>query len=457
MNHPENPHGFPADVPAFSIPRRRFLQQAAAAGIGATLAGRFAFGETEGETFKRVNTAVIGVNSRGGALISYLLGSKMADISYICDVDSRAVEKGITEASKGGNPPKGEKDFRKMLADPAVEAVVIATPDHWHAPMAILALAAGKHVYVEKPCSQTAGEAEMLAAAAKKYGKVVQMGNQRRSFPNMIHAVKRIHDGAIGKAYFARAWYVNARKPIGQGKPAPVPDWLDYDLWQGPAPRHAYADNLIHYNWHWFWRYGTGELGNNGTHELDVCRWALDAAYPEKVVSSGGRYAFQDDWETPDTQTVSWNFPGGKMMAWEGRSCNDFPDEKVGRGAMIYGTEGSALVEGNNYTFFDKKKQPFEHNQDVTASDAANTLSSTDARLDTKHMVNFLAAVRGKEAANSPADVAATTIMLVHLGNIALRTGRTLNCDPANGHIQNDPDAMKLWNREYEPGWEPKV
>ncbi len=457
MNTPDNPHGFPADVPAFSIPRRRFLQQAAAAGLGVTLAGRFAFGEPDAEPKKRVNAAVIGTNSRGLALVDYLLASKMADVSYICDVDSRAIEKGIKAASKHGASPKGEKDFRKMLADPAVEAVAIATPDFWHTPMAILALQAGKHVYVEKPCSQTAAEAELLVAAAKKYGRVVQMGNQRRSFPNMIHAVKKIHEGAIGKAYFARAWYVNNRVSIGHGKPAPVPDWLDYDLWQGPSPRRAYVDNLIHYNWHWFWRYGTGELGNNGTHELDVCRWALDATYPEKVVSSGGRYAFEDDWETPDTQTVSWNFPGGKMLAWEGRSCNDFPDEKVGRGAMVYGTEGSALLEGNNYTFFDKKNQPTEHNQDVTASDSANTLSSTDANLDTKHMINFLSAVHGAEKANSPADVAATTITLIHLGNIAWRTGRTLKCDPANGHIQNDAEAMKLWGKDYEPGWEPKV
>jgi predicted dehydrogenase len=283
------------------------------------------------------------------------------------------------------------------------------------------------------------------------------MGNQRRSFPNLQQIIKEIHEGLIGKTYFARAWYANHRNEIGHGAPVAIPEWLDYELWQGPAPRRAYTSNLLHYNWHWFWNYGTGEALNNGTHEVDVCRWALGADFPVRVSSNGGRYAFQDDWETPDTQVINLDYDGGKTISWEGRSCNPFPLEKLDRGSLILGTEGAVLLDGNNYTVFDNSKKIVKQVKSGAAVEGTNTLSSTGIDLDLLHFQNFIAAIRGEAKQNSPIDEGHKSVVALQLGNIAWRVGRNLHCDPVNGHIQNDPEAAKLWKRDYEPGWEPKV
>ena len=324
-----------------SINRRLFLKQTGATGIGLGMAGYLgsllaADAQTTGMAARKIGAndkitvAVIGTNGRGLAHIDCLTSLPGVEITYICDVDDRAIAKGIKEvAKKQKSEPIGLKDFRKALEDKSLDVVTIATPDHWHTPMAIMALAAGKHVYVEKPCSQNPYEGELLAAAVQKYQRVVQMGAQRRSSAAMRQIIPEIHAGLIGKTYFGHGWYVNNRASIGHGKPAPVPEWLDYELWQGPAPRRAYIDNLIPYNWHWRWHYGTGEALNNGTHEVDVCRWALDVNWPTRVSSNGGRYQYQDDWETPDTQTIAWDFAEGKTMSWEGRSCNDHPVEEL--------------------------------------------------------------------------------------------------------------------------------
>jgi predicted dehydrogenase len=310
---------------------------------------------------------------------------------------------------------------------------------------------------VEKPCSHNPYEGELLIEAVRKYKRVVQMGNQRRSFPNIREAMRQIHDGIIGRAYFGRAWYVNRRASIGRGKPAPVPAWLDYELWQGPAPRRPYRDNLIHYNWHWFWHWGTGEALNNGTHEVDVCRWALGVDWPDRVTSIGGRYQFEDDWETPDTQVIGWDFAQGKSIAWEGRSCNDYPVEGLARGAMVYGTEGAALLDGNSYTFFDKNNKVIKAMKEKAAVDPTNILSGTGMALDQLHFQNFVEVIRGRAQLNSPIEEGHKSVTMLHLGNISWRVGRTLHCDPTNGHIFKDSQASELWRREYEPGWAPVV
>jgi predicted dehydrogenase len=373
-------------------------------------------------------------------------------------VDTRAVDKGVkATAKRQANTPQGLGDFRKALADPSLDVVTIATPDHWHTPMSILALAAGKHVYVEKPCSQNPHEGELLVQAVAKSGRVLQMGAQRRSFPHLRAIIDELHQGLIGKTYFGKTWYANNRISIGHGRPAPIPDWLDYDLWQGPAPRRPFVDNLIHYNWHWRWHWGTGEALNNGTHEVDVCRWAMGLTWPTRVSSNGGRYAFQDDWETPDTQTISWDFPEGKTMSWESRSCNSFPVEKLSRGVLVYGTEGTALLDGNAYTIFDKKGKVMKQMKSTEVVDPTNTLSSTGEDLDQLHFANFIDAIRNGTPVTCPAAEGHVSTGLLHLGNISWRVGRELYCDTANGHILHDHDAMKLWQRKYEPGWEPKV
>jgi predicted dehydrogenase len=447
------------------VNRRKFIARTAAAGVGLGLAPGLTVlaeplparsGIVPGSG--RMNVAVIGTHGRGIDHIRCLTGIPDVEITYICDVDDRAIAKGLQETQRHqATEPQGLKDFRQALGDRRLDAVTIATPDHWHAPMAIQCLAAGKHVYVEKPCSHNPYEGELLAEAVGKSGRVLQMGNQRRSFPNLQQAIRDIHNGIIGKAYFGRSWYVNNRPSIGHGKPAPVPGWLDYDLWQGPAPRRPYRDNLIHYNWHWFWHWGTGEALNNGTHEVDVCRWALGVDWPIRVCSNGGRYQFQDDWETPDTQTISWDYAEGKTITWEGRSCNDYPDERLSRGVMIYGTEGSALLDGNDCAIFDRKNKVIKEFKKAVAPDSSQSVHDSNIQLSRLHFQDFVTAIRTGKQPNSPIAEGHKSVAMLHLGNIAWRIGRELNCDPANGHVRDDADAMKLWRRDYEPGWEPKV
>jgi predicted dehydrogenase len=447
-----------------SISRRDFLKHGSVGSVCLAAAGSMKGSAVRASARGRIGpndtltAAVIGVNGRGTALVDCLLAAPGVSITHICDVDERAIAKGVEAASKLQSiPPKGQKDFRKLLEEKVLGAVAIATPDHWHAPMAIMALAAGKHVYVEKPCSHNPYEGELLVAAVKKYRGVLQMGAQRRSFPNLQEAIREIHSGIIGKTYFGRIWYVNKRQTIGRGKPAPVPDWLDYDLWQGPAPRRPYRDNLIHYNWHWFWHWGTGEALNNGTHELDVCRWALGVDWPVRVTSNGGRYHFEDDWETPDTQVIAWDFPQGKTISWEGRSCNGFLAERLDRGVLVYGTEGTALLDGNSYKLYDKKNAVIKEVNGNATTDRANTLSSTGPALDRLHVRDFVDAIRTGKAPNCPVEEGHKSVALLHLGNIAWRAQRELICSPQDGHILNDPEAAKLWRRDYEPGWEPIV
>jgi predicted dehydrogenase len=297
----------------------------------------------------------------------------------------------------------------------------------------------------------------MAVAAAAKYNRIVQLGTQRRSFVNIKQMVDELHRGIIGRAYFAQAWYTNHRKSIGIGKEVPVPDNLNYELWQGYAPRKPYHDNLIHYNWHWFWNWGTGEALNNGTHEIDVMRWGLGVDYANKITSSGGRFQFQDDWQTPDTQTIIANFPNNTAMSWEGRSCNGYNVEGTGRGVIFYGDNGTiSYGAGDGYQVFDDKNKLVKEVKESTVADPTNPVSPT-ATLDGIHLENFIRTVQGTDHLNQPILEGHKSTLIPQLGNIAYRTGRVLNCDPANGHILNDPEANKLWHREYEPGWVLKV
>jgi predicted dehydrogenase len=333
--------------------------------------------------------------------------------------------------------------MRRIFDDPAVDAVAIATPDHWHAPATILACAAGKHVYVEKPACHNPREGELMIDASRKHRRVVQLGTQRRSMPGIIEAVERVHAGEIGRVLFSRGWYNADRKPIGHGKPAPVPEWLDYSLWQGPAPERPYHDNVIHYNWHWFWHWGTGELGNNGIHSLDICRWGLKVDYPTRVTAGGGKYFFDDDQETPDTQIVTWDF-GDKAITWEGRNWHLRGFEGAGFGIGFYGDKGSLVTDGRKYEIYDPdNKLLATHNQGFPGHDP--------------HLNNFLECIRSGSRPHADIEDGHKSTLLCHLGNIAYRTGHTLDCDPANGHPKNDPAAEALWSREYRAGWEPKV
>ena len=298
----------------------------------------------------------------------------------------------------------------------------------------------------------------MLVAAATKYNKLIQMGSQRRSFPRVKEAIQELHNGVIGRVYFARGWYANGRKPIGKGKIVAPPANLDFELWQGPAPRQEFRDNLIHYNWHWFWNWGTGEALNNGTHEIDVMRWGLGVDFPTKVVSAGGRFAYQDDWQTPDTQTITAEFPNNTALTWEGRSCNDFPSEGAGRGVIFYGEKGTMVIPGgDDYKIYDPGNKLVK---DVKTSleqvDATNTMGAGE-KLDSIHLNNFVNSIRGTDKLTMPVSEGHKSTLLPQLGNISYRVGRALHCDPSNGHIKDDKEATALWSRTYEKGWEMKL
>jgi len=439
--------------------RRVFLKKAVAGSFGLTVgnkimalnAGSYRSISGVGDI---IHVAIIGCNSRGESMAGTFARQKGAEVTYICDVDDVAMAKGIKAVKNvTGKEPKGVKDFRKILEDKDLDAVYIATPDHWHAPASILCLKAGKHVYVEKPISHNPREGEMLVMAAEKYNKIVQIGTQRRSWPTLTEGINELKNGIIGKVYMAKAWYANTRGPIGIGKLAPVPSNLDYELWQGPAPRRPYKDNLIHYNWHWFWNWGTGEALNNGTHDIDVARWGLGLDYPSKVSSVGGRYQFKDDWETPDTQVITYEAPGATIL-WEGRSCNGSNIDNRSRGVIFHGENGSLHTGDNSYIVYDNKNKIVKDvKSDIVVTDGVNTTSPGE-ELDAVHVVSFLGCIRNNRKPFADALTGHKSTLWMQLGNIAQRTGRTLNIDQSNGHIVGDKDAMRYWTREYEKGWE---
>jgi len=425
------------------IDRREFLQKSTLLGAGLTALGPAGLTRAAAGANDRVVLGVMGVNGRGRDLAQAFAATGGAEIAYLCDVDERAIDKaGAALAPRQAKKPQGVTDFRKILDDKSVDALVIAAPDHWHAPATIMACNAGKHVYCEKPASHNPREGELMVAAARKHQRVVQIGTQRRSMPGVIEAIQKVRGGEIGRVLFSRGWYNNARPTIGHGKTAPVPEWLDYSLWQGPAPERPYRDNVVHYNWHWFWHWGTGELGNNGIHSLDVCRWGLDVDYPTRVTSGGGKYRYDDDQETPDTHTVTYDF-GDKSITWEGRSWHRRGFEDSMFGIAFYGDKGTIVIDGANYRVLDPQDKEI--------------YKGTGAASDAPHLKNFLECVRSGARPNADVEEGHKSTLLCHLGNIAWRTAHTLEVDSKTGRIKGDKAASALWGREYRKGWEPKV
>ena len=427
--------------------RRTFLESTAA---GAALAaGSYFVSEAAAQQSSSANEKIVvgmmGVNGRGGALTQGFMGQPNCEIGYVCDVDERAISKvSTTVGNKQSRKPQGVVDFRKILDDKSVDVLVCAAPNHWHAPATILGCSAGKHVYVEKPCSHNPREGEMAVEASRKNKRVVQMGSQRRSYPGITEGIKKLHAGEIGRVLYARTWYNNQRRSIGHGKKAEIPSWLDWSLWQGPAPEKPFLDNIVHYNWHWKWHWGNGELGNNGIHALDVARWGMDVTYPIRVTSGGGKYRHDDDQETPDTHMVTFNFPEGKAITWEGLSWSPYGPNVNGFGISFHGENGTIVVDGSGYKQLDMK------NKEVAAS-------TNNRGGESDHIANFLGCIRTGNRPNADIEEGHRSTLLCHLGNIAHRVNRVLTTSEKNGHIQGDSEAMALWTREYRTGWEPKV
>lgn len=435
--------------------RRDFLKKAAlgTAGLAVGLNAK-SYGRILGAN-DRVNFAVIGLHGRGYAHLECIRQNKGAMVTHVCDVDRRELDKFAAATKKAFNAdPIAEKDFRKVLESKDVDVITIATPEHWHTPMAIMGLQAGKHVYLEKPSSHNPREGELLIQAQRKYGKLVQLGSQQRSSEHTIEIIGKIKQGIIGRPYFAKCWYSNTRKSIGVGKLAPVPAELDWDLWQGPAPRRPYKDNIHPYNWHWFWNWGTGETLNNGTHEVDLCRWALGVDYPNSVSASGGRYHFTDDWEFYDTLVTSYQYDNA-MITWESMSCQGKEYYGRSRGSTIHGTEGTVLLDREGYQVFDLNDKLLNEFKTEKKSSTADLLSIDS--MTTRHFGNLMNAIRDGEKLRSPIEIGNISVTMLLLSNIAWKMNRVLRLDKQNGHILDDPKAMTMWGREYEKGWEPKV
>ncbi|MDT0651094.1 Gfo/Idh/MocA family protein [Autumnicola edwardsiae] len=443
--------------------RRNFIKKTALGGAGIAVASstlgmsaqsyRRIIGSNE-----RLHVAIAGLGRRLGAFYEPIaMKESNVELLYLCDV----MESQRTSALKNFSEhidykPKLENDIRKVIDDPKVDALINATPDHWHTPGSILAIKAGKHVYVEKPSGHDMKENELLVEAARKYKKVVQMGNQQRSSDHTIEIINDIHNGAIGTPYKAVAFYTNARGKVPVQKKAPVPQGLDWELWQGPAVRREYTEETWNYNWHWYgWNYGTAEAGNNATHELDVARWALQVDFPQHAeVEAAKQHFVNDGWEMYDTMEATFKFSEDKIIQWDGKSRNGYDTYGGGRGTIIYGSEGSIFVDREKHILYDRDGEVIRDFR--SGSNEAGTALGGGGDMTTIHVKNFFNTIRGKAELNAPIDDANTSMAMVHYANIASRIGRGFDIDESTGRIY-DRDAMKLWGREYAPGWKPKL
>ena len=436
--------------------RRDFVK--AGSGAFAIAAAGCAIGDAAPSN--RVRLAIVGCHAKGRGQTVMKAAMKVpgVEIAYVCDVDSRARDWAAAEVEKlSGFKPKKEKDLRKVLEDKELDGIISETPDHWHAYSAVLAMRAGKAVYVEKPCAFCPHEGEIIVDTWRKTGMVFQMGNQRRASLTYKAALDYLREtNAIGEMKWAKCWYMADRASIGKGVKIDVPEWLDWELWQGPAPRRDLLSNVVHYNWHWFRNWGTSEMGNNAPHFADAARWALGVGYPESVQCAGGQYfPKNDDYVWPDTFNASFKFPGDKLITFELAShCREKPYMDVGTGAMIYGTNGSLFLgPRDTATLYDVKGNEIK-SWLAGGQTQAGSLTNPTSSLDVLHQTKFAECIRAKsQQTNSPADEAVKSTYLPLLANIATEVGETIRLDPNTGKLLTK-SAEKLWSREYAKGWE---
>lgn len=434
---------------------RRTMIKGAGAALGVAMSAR-SYGQIKGAN-DRLRVAVVGVNGRGQAHMSAFTKLPNVAITHLVDVDAQVLAKRAGEfAAKGNAAPKTERDYRRLLDSKDVDIVTVATPDHWHAKLAIDAMDAGRHVYLEKPIGMAPAEGEALIAAQQRTRRHLQVGNQQRSSRETMELARLVQAGELGNVYEAQTWYANNRKSIGRGQEIAPPAHLDWNLWQGPRPRGPYRSNLVHYNWHWFWKYGTGEICNNAMHELDVARWLMGLTYPKTVSARGSRQFFKDDdWEMYDTLALDLAYADGRTIRWDGNSCNAMQRYGRGRGVLLLGTKGSAIVDRNGFELFDLAGKPIRQVAAAASSETTGTVG--EGALDVYHAGNFVDVIRGRaNALASPIREGHISTTLCHLGNIAYRTDSVLSVDEATGR-PSGAEAMKLWSVDYEPGWEVKA
>ena len=396
-----------------------------------------------------VRVACVGVRAQGHEHILRYAKMPNVQIAAVCDIDESVLNARLDEIEKlGQKRPTGYTDFRKLLEDKSIDAVSIATPNHHHTLQTIWACQAGKDVYVEKPCSHYMFEARQISTVVEKYGRIVQHGTNSRS-GIAREAVEKIHEGLIGDVYMARGLCFKWRNTIGREPVSPVPPGVHYDLWLGGAPQHEFTKNRFHYNWHWFWDYGNGDIGNQGIHQMDVARWALGVKYPAKVSAIGGHMMFDDDQETPNLLTATFEFDEGgrkRILVFEVRHWMTNHEAGMGEngsspntvGTIIYGPKGYVAIwdedNGRYSSYLGKEQQP-----GPAGHDAGN------------NWANFITAVRSRKPSdlNAPITEGAISTMLVHLANISYRVGRTLYFDPETYSCKGDEEANALFRRKY--------
>jgi predicted dehydrogenase len=420
--------------------RRYFMMSSAAATAAQAV-------RTNASPNDTVRVAVVGCGGRGASHMGAWTSLPNVQLAALVDVDDSHSERYIGQLQRRGkNPVPTFRDIRKVLDDKNIDAISIATPNHWHTLQTIWACQAGKDVYVEKPCSHNVFESKQIIAAARKYNRLVQMGSQSRSSPALQEAVQKMRSGELGDLYMARGLCYKFRNTIGKTPVEPVPPGVDYDMWTGPAPLRPFTKNRFHYNWHWFWDTGNGDLGNQGIHEVDIARWGLGVTHPTKVSSIGGKFMFDDDQETPNTQTCSFEFNVGgkkKMMTFEVRHWYSNHEAGIGGeragntiGNTFYGSEGYLVIDGYNkyYTYMGKEGKPGPARTDRDA-----------------HFENFITGVRSRKVGDLNAEIeeGALSCVLVHLANISFRLGRTLNWDEKTWTVKGDAEANAMLTRAY--------
>jgi predicted dehydrogenase len=382
---------------------------------------------------KTVRHAVIGMGGRARTHVQSFNSFKECEVVAVCDVDP-------AQMARVPSGVRRYSDYRELLDDESIDSISITTPDHWHTPIALAGLMAGKHVYVEKPCSHTVREGLILEKASNHFGKVVQHGTQGRSCPGYQAGVQFMRDGKLGKVRVAKAINHQLRKPIGTAPESAPPKGANYDLWLGSAPEHAFTQNRWHYNWHWFWDYGAGDIANDGVHHIDLARWGLGKQYPRAVSASGGQLFYNDDHETPDTQLVTYEYDDCHLI-YEMRLWTDYNLEGHNNGAVFYGDKGKLEMGRNGCT--------------VTWADGKQESLGTgpDAKV---HMRNYLDCVLSgkKENVTAPIREGAVSSAICHLGNIATRVNRKLQYDAVNHQCIDDPEATKLLTKKYRKGYE---
>lgn len=385
-----------------------------------------------------VRHAIIGTGGQGKQHARFFSEVPGCAVVAVCDLDPE--RRGIIAAKlRESGPVRETDDFHSILDDPEIDTVSIATPDHWHTPIALLALQAGKHVYVEKPCSHTIHEANALSEAVARHGRCLQHGTQSRSGAGIQAAVAFLREGKLGKVRMAKAINHQMRGPIGRAADGTPPPGVNYDRWMGSAAVHPFTENRWHYNWHWFWEYGCGDLGNDGIHQVDQARWGLGVDRPLAVSASGGQLFYDDDHETPDTQVITFEFDGCYLL-YEMRLWTDYPMEGHDNGVIFYGDKGTLHIgrKGCDVHWIGGDVEHLGEGADIAA-----------------HMRNFIDCARANNPAglNAPIAEAVASANLCHLGNIATRVGRRLQIDPASGQCINDPEANALYTKPYREGY----